>query len=97
MPFLTRYGVDDNNRKERENFLDINDADKAQDYLDRLIAKLRGVLDSMGDEIGMKELIAQLVDIERLQRQSYLQLRDHHNFVEEVILNQAIGAPTGKQ
>jgi hypothetical protein len=75
----------------------LNDADKAQDYLDRLIAKLRGVLDSMGDEIGMKELIAQLVDIERLQRQSYLQLRDHHNVIEEFILNQAIGGPAGKQ
>ena len=29
MPFLTRYGVDDNNRRERENFLDLSETDKA--------------------------------------------------------------------
>jgi hypothetical protein len=69
------------------------DAEKAQDYLDRLIAKLRGVLDSMGDEIGMKELIAQLVDIERIQRQSYLQLRDHFAAVEDDTLRGIMGGP----
>jgi hypothetical protein len=75
----------------------LTDAEKAQDYLDRLIAKLRGVLDSMGDEIGMKELIAQLVDIERLQRQSYLQLRDHFIFVEDETIRNVIGATEEKK
>jgi hypothetical protein len=73
------------------------DAEKAQDYLDRLIAKLRGVLDSMGAELDEKTLVAQLVAIERDQRQTYLQLREHFQLVERDVLDVLTGGAEEKK